>query len=351
MTGKDLLLNLSRGVGVSGYEQGLLPLIKSAFEPLVDRIEQDRLGNIIMIKEGRGTPPRPKVMLAAHMDEIGLIITAYEKGGFLRFSSIGGIDERILLGQEVVVHGRKDLVGVIGAKPPHIQEKDERKKTVKMEDLFIDVGLEEETCKQLVAIGDMATLKQDPVLLSNDRYAGKALDDRAGIVTMLLCLQLLENLGPEADVYLMATVQEEVGVRGATTGTYGIVPDIGIALDVGHGDIPGLPEHEVLPLGKGPGIGLGPHVHPAIYQRFTDLAEEWGISYTPEPGTSPAGTDAYAIQITQGGIPTGLISLPLRYMHTPVETLHWPDLEAAARLLAMFICSVDRQFVEGLRCF
>ncbi|NMB45106.1 MAG: M42 family metallopeptidase [Firmicutes bacterium] len=351
MTGKDLLQALSRGKGVSGYEADLVPLLTEAFAPLVDQVKEDKLGNLIMLRRGRGTEPRKKIMLAAHMDEIGLVITGYETGGFLRFSNIGGIDDRVLLAQQVVVHGRKDLVGVIGAKPPHIQEPGEQDKSVKISDLFIDVGLDDETLRELVDIGDMATLAQQPVGLLNERFAGKAFDDRAGVVVMYLCLEILARLSHASDVYAVATVQEEVGIRGATVSTYGIVPDIGIALDVGHGDIPGVPAYDTLPLGKGSGIAIGPQVHPQIYDRLLKIAKQWGIPYGIEPATSPAGTDAYAIQITQQGIPTALISLPLRYMHTPVETLEWSDLEAAARLLAMFICSIDSEFVEGLRCF
>jgi endoglucanase len=351
MTGKDLLQALSGAKGVSGYESDLVPLITGAFKPLVDQVKEDKLGNLIMLRKGNGPEPRKKIMLAAHMDEIGLVVTGYEPGGFLRFANIGGIDDRVLLAQQVVVHGQRDLVGIIGAKPPHIQEPGEQDKTVKMENLFIDVGLEDGALKELVNIGDMVTLAQQPVTLLNDRYAGKAMDDRAGVVVMYLCLEILAKLSHTADVYAVATVQEEVGIRGATVSTYGIVPDIGIALDVGHGDIPGVPESDTLPLGKGPGIAIGPQVHPRIYDRLTEIAKEWNIPYTVEPSTSPRGTDAYAIQITQAGIPTALVSLPLRYMHTPVETLEWQDLMAAGRLLAMFICAIDSDFVEGLQCF
>ena len=351
MTGKDLLMALSEAKGVSGYESDLVPSLQKAFEPLIDEARVDKLGNLIMLRKGSGQAPRPKVMLAAHMDEIGLMITGYEAGGFLRFSNIGGIDQRVLLAQQVIVHGKRNLIGVIGAKPPHIQEPGEQNRTVKMEDLFIDVGPSDDELRDLVSIGDTVTLAQKPVEMLNQRYTGKAMDDRAGVVVMYLCLEILAKLSHKADVYTVATVQEEVGIRGATVSTYGIVPDIGIALDVGHGDMPGVPESNTMPLGKGSAIAIGPQVHPKLYDRLVEIAKEWDIPHSIEPCTSPRGTDAYAIQITQGGIPTALISLPLRYMHTPVETLEWPDLAAAARLLAMFICAVDADFVEGLQCF
>jgi len=350
---KDVLIALSENAGVSGYEDQIAQLIIDNC-PDADQIRRDKLGNLIMLKKANVKTEKPpvKVMLAAHMDEIGLMITKIEETGFLRFAPIGGIDQRVLLGQEVEVHGKNKLVGVIGAKPPHIQAPNERESSVAMDQLFIDIGFDSyEEASKVVSIGDLVTLKRSVVQLQGSYMAGKAMDDRASVAIMLECLKQLNQLNYSADVYAVATVQEEVGIRGATTSTYGIVPDIGIAIDVGHGDMPGVPEHQTLKLGKGPGIALGPHVHPKIYERFVKTAKEWNIDYSLEPATHPGGTDAFAIQITQDGIPTMLISLPLRYMHTPVETLDYGDVKKAARLIALFIAELDEEFVEGLRCF
>lgn len=181
--------------------------------------------------------------------------------------------------------------------------------------------------------------------------AGKSFDDRAGVAAILECFKVLNQISHEADVYGVATVQEEVGLRGAITSTYGIVPDVGIAIDVGFGDSPGLPESDTIKLGQGPGIAIGPHVHPKVYSRMVETAREWNINFSIDPSPSPGGTDAYAIQVARAGVATILLSIPLRYMHTPIETLDYEDVKKTGRLMAMFIAGLDNEFVEGLTCF
>lgn len=353
METKDFLKRLSEEVGVSGYESRPAEVVKEGFAGLVDDIRQDKLGNVIMLKRGDGAPetPRPKVMLAAHMDEIGLMVSKIEKDGMVRITTVGGIDPRIMPASEVVIHGKRDVPGVIGAKPPHLQSPEERKSAHKLHELFIDTGLPREELISLVSVGDTVTFTRSFVELGGDIVAGKSLDDRAGVAVMLECAKELKRLRHTADVYFVATVQEEVGVRGAYTSTYGITPDVGIAIDVGHGDIPGVPEHWTIELGKGPGIGFGPHVNPKVFERLKKVAEDYNIQFQVEPSTSPGGTDAFAIQVTRAGVPTALISIPLRYMHTTVETMSMGDVVKAGRILALFIASVDFQYVEGLRCF
>ncbi len=348
---KKLFRSLSEASGISGYEQTVAQPIRDGCR-WADDIKTDKLGNLIMLKEGQGTEPRPKIMLAAHMDEIGLIITEIDKNGFLRFDTIGGFDQRVLLSQEVVVHGKASLTGVIGAKPPHIQARGEQAQAVKMEDLFIDLGFEtKEQVEELVRIGDLATIKREVLDLQSSLMTGKAFDDRAGVASIFECFQVLATLQHKADVYGVATVQEEVGLRGAITSTYGIVPDIGIAIDVGFGDQPGLQESETIKLGKGPGIAIGPHVHPKVHKRMVETAKEWNIPFSLDPSPHPGGTDAYAIQVTRAGVATILLSIPLRYMHTPIETLDYEDVKRTGRLMAMFIAGIDNEFVEGLKCF
>jgi putative aminopeptidase FrvX len=348
---KQVFRTLSEASGVSGYEHSLTSTIQESC-PWVDEVKTDKLGNVIMFKQGTGPDPRPKVMLAGHMDEIGLIITKVEKGGFLRFGTIGGFDQRVLLAQEVVVHGRTPLSGVIGAKPPHIQAPGEQTTAVSMDDLFIDVGFNsEEEAKEQVRIGDVVTLKRNVLELQSSFMAGKSFDDRAGVAAILECFQALSQISHEADVYGVATVQEEVGLRGAITSTYGIVPDIGIAIDVGFGDSPGIPESDTIKLSQGPGIAIGPHVHPKVHARMLETAKEWNISFSSDPSPHPGGTDAYAIQVARAGVATILLSIPLRYMHTPIETLDYEDVKRTGRLMAMFIAGLDNEFVEGLTCF
>ncbi|HKM42642.1 MAG TPA: M42 family metallopeptidase [Limnochordia bacterium] len=348
---KQVLRTLSEASGVSGYEHGLTsPLRESC--PWADEIKIDKLGNVIMLKKGQGTGPRPKVMLAGHMDEIGLIITKIEKDGFLRFGTIGGFDQRVLLAQEVVVHGKKPFTGVIGAKPPHIQVAGEQGKSVSMEDLFIDVGFDNQAqTEEHIRIGDLVTMKRDVLDLQGSFMAGKSFDDRAGVAAIFECFKVLAGVSHEADVYGVATVQEEVGLRGAITSTYGIVPDIGIAIDVSFGDSPGLPESDTIKLGQGPGVAIGPHVHPKVYARMVETAKEWNISFSLDPSPYPGGTDTYAIQVARAGVATILLSIPLRYMHTPIETIDYEDVRKTGRLMAMFIAGLNNEFVEGLTCF
>lgn len=348
---KQVFRTLSEASGVSGYEHDLASHIQDSC-PWADEIKTDKLGNLIMLKKGHGTNPKPKVMLAGHMDEIGLIITKIEKDGFLRFGTIGGFDQRVLLAQEVVVHAQKPLTGIIGAKPPHIQAPGEQSKAVSMEDLFIDVGFDnQEQAEEYVRIGDIVTMKRDVLELQGSFMAGKSFDDRAGVAAIVECFKALSQMSHEADVYGVATVQEEVGLRGAITSTYGIVPDIGIAIDVGFGDSPGLPESDTLKLSQGPGIAIGPHVHPKVHARMVETAQEWNISFSLDPSPHPGGTDAYAIQVARAGVATILLSIPLRYMHTPIETLDYDDVKRTGRLMAMFIAGLDYEFVEGLTCF
>ena len=348
---EKFLTQLTEFPGVSGYEGEIGDLVADGFSPYVDEIRKDNLQNLIALKKGVGEN-RPSIMLAAHMDEIGLMVTKIEEKGFLRITGVGGVDERTILAQEVTVHGKEQLHGIIGAKPPHLQGPSERKNAIKMKDLYVDLGLPEEKVKEMVRVGDLITINRDYISLHNDRASAKAMDDRAGVALILELFKELELLKHEIDVYGVATVQEEVGTRGAITSTYGIMPDIGIAIDVGHGHMPGiLSKEDTLELADGSAIALGPHVHPKVHKKLKEIADELNIPYQIDPATVPYGTDAYSIQVTKSGVPTALISIPLRYMHTSVETLDLSDIKTAARLLANFIARIDSEFVEGLTCF
>jgi putative aminopeptidase FrvX len=346
---KPLLKKLCEASGISGYEAEVRELVMADFKPYADEWRVDKMGSVIALKRGYPSGDhRPKIMLAGHMDEIGLIVSKIEKG-FLHFTSVGGIDPRVLLGQEVVVHGRRPLPGVIGSRPPHVLPPEEREKVIEMEKLFMDVGLPEEEVLELVQVGDLATIRRDLMELQGDRVAGKALDDRAGVATVLVCFHHLASLRHTWDVYGVATVQEEVGLKGAMTSAYGLAPDIGVAIDVTFGDMPGLSEAETLSLGKGPAIAFGPNVHPKLYEKLVEVAEAQEIPYQVEPVPGRSGTDAWAMQVTREGIPTALIGIPLRYMHTSVETVCVKDIERAGRLLAVFIAQLDEEFLNSLK--
>jgi endoglucanase len=342
-----LLKRLSEANGVSGYEHQVRQIVEEEFAGLADEVRTDALGNVIAVKRGVGPEPRLSIMIASHMDEIGLIVSELEEG-FLHFQQVGGYDDRVLLGQEVRIHGRRVLPGIIGARPPHVLSQKERGQPVPYDKLRIDVGLSPEELPKLVRVGDLVTMKRELIELQGDRVAGKALDNRVSIVAALVCLEELGSMRHQWDVYAVATVQEEVGVKGAITSTYNLRPDVGIAVDVTWAKQPGTPDEYTYELGKGPTIGCGPNFHPKLQQALLEAAEKLEMSYHLEPAARPGGTDAYAIQVSREGIPAELISIPLRNMHTPVETVSIKDVERAGRLLAAFVARLDGDFLDSL---
>ncbi|BCJ85393.1 M42 family metallopeptidase [Effusibacillus dendaii] len=349
--GKQILLQMMETPGVSGYESAISKLVESQLRLFTDKIKRDKVGNLIACVEGEGDSPRPRILIAAHMDEIGLIVTKIEQGGFVRFTQLGGFDPRTLIGQEVVVHGRTDCHGIVGSKPPHLTKPEEREKTIPLKELYIDLAMPEASVQERVQVGDIITIHRKAMQLQNGFLAGKALDNRASVAAMLECLQEMKRLRIQADVYAVATVQEEVGLRGAVTAAFGIDPDIGIALDVTHGLTPGTANDLAFKPDAGCVIAGGPNIHREIFEKFSELAKRHNIKHQIRFNQGPTGTDANAIQITRDGIPTGLLSVPLRYMHTSVETICYRDVERTGKLLAYFIEAVDQSFVEGLSCY
>jgi len=342
-----LLKRLSEACGVSGYEQKVRSIVQEIFAPYADEVRTDTLGNVIARKRGTGPEPRPAIMLAAHMDEIGLIVSSLEEG-FIHFQQVGGYDDRVLLGQEVVVHGRRDLPGIIGSRPPHVLPPAERDRPIPYDRLRIDVGLSPEELPRLVRVGDLITMNRRLVELKGGLVAGKALDNRASVAAMAVCLEELSRVRHRWDLYAVATVQEEVGTKGAITSTYGLQPDVGIAIDVTWARQPGAAEEYTFELGTGPTISWGPNFHPKVQEALIETARALEMNYHLEPLTRPGGTDAYAIQIAREGIPTGQICLVQRNMHTPVETVSVRDVERAGRLLAAFIARLDDRFLASL---
>lgn len=343
---KNLLFELSEQPGVSGYEYTISPLIKEKMAKVADTVTGDRFGNLYATKKGEAG--KHKIMLAAHMDEIGLMVKEIDERGFLRFTSVGGIDQRTLLAQEVTVHGKKALPGVIGTMPPHLIPAAERENAVPLEKLGIDVGLTAEKIREFVQIGDVVTLKRSCHSLLNNAVSGKALDDRAGIAVMYVCLDELGRIKHNHDVVAVTTTQEEVGLRGAMTSAYTLQPDLAVAIDVTHAVTPDTKHQLNVEMGKGPAIALGPNIHPSVYRHFTDTAGLHRFPYQVEPIPGHSGTDAWAIQVSRSGIPSGLLSIPLRYMHTSVETLDLQDVVNSGKLLAHFIADLPADLEEFL---
>jgi len=344
---------LSRAASVRGRESGTVELLKRRWGPWLDDVRTGRLGNFVGLRRGTGPEPRPKVMAAAHMDGVGLVVTRVEGGGFLRVTSVGGIDRRLLLGQEVQVQGRRPLTGVIGARPPHLSSPEERTGTVPLEELYVDTGLAESEVKELVPPGSPVLYRQDLVLLRNGRAAGRCLDDAVGLVVLGVALEELARVEHQADFYVVGTVGEEAGrYPGAVTAAYDLWPQIAFAVDVTFGSYPGQNDPTgTYPLGGGPAIGVGPNCHPKLVALLEEQATEAGIPFSREVMPGATGTDAWGIQVVRGAIPTAVLSVPLRYMHTPVETVSLDDIASTGKLLARAVARVDRPAVEGLSCY
>jgi putative aminopeptidase FrvX len=347
MTLVENLGKLSNACGVAGREDEIKSLMSRFLKPYVDEVKEDRLGNIIALKEGRKNAPR--LMLAAHMDEIGLLVKSISKEGFLQFVKMGGIDDRVLLAQKVMVCSEKGLLhGIIGSKPPHIQKEDERKRVLAYDELFIDVGAQsqEEARKMGVRIGDPVEFDIKFARIGKDLVIGKAFDDRAGCAVMVEMMERLKKA--DCTVYAVGTVQEEVGCRGAMTSAFGICPDLGIALDVTiSGDTPGVKEGEApVKLGKGPSLGIadgGLITHPKVLRLLVDAAEENEIPYQLEAGLGGT-TDASRISLAREGVPSGPLSIPTRYIHSPTSLISLKDAENVVKLLSAAIKNIPKYF-------
>ncbi|MCX7839487.1 MAG: M42 family metallopeptidase [Anaerolineae bacterium] len=346
---KEFLKKLSEAHGVSGYEHAIREMVIAEFKPYADEITVTPMGSVIALKRGvNSSPQKGKVLIEGHIDEIGLMVTDI-KDGFLRFTQVGGFDVRVLLGQEVIVHGKRPLRGIIGARPPHLLTADESNKVIPMNDLWIDVGMSDARVRELVQVGDLITYAREIVELKNNLVAGKAFDDRAAVVCVAEALKSLATMKHTWDVYAVANVQEEVGLKGAQTSTFQINPDVAIAIDVSHADQPNTTEINTVPLGSGMGIAMGPNIHPLVHDKLVEVARKNEIQFKVTAYTGATGTDAWAMQVVREGIPTGLIDIPLRYMHTSVETLCVTDVERIGRLLALFCASLDDKFLRQLR--
>jgi endoglucanase len=354
----DTLKSLSEAIGVSGYEDEVRDITIELFKRYADEVTVDALGNVIAVK--RGSRGSAKVMVAAHMDEIGLMISHIGKEGFLSFQPVGGWNNLILPGQRVKIlssEGRK-ITGVIGHTPPHILKPEEAKQIPEMKDMFIDVGASsrEDVEKMGIEIGSIAVIYRDVERLGNgDVVSGKAFDDRVGLATLIHTFWEVE--GNEVDFYAVATVQEEVGLKGARTSAFKISPDVALALDVTiAADIPAVKEVEqISKLGKGPAIkvmdgrsGSGLITNPHIKKKLVEIARKENIPYQLEV-LSGGTTDATIIALNKEGVPAGVVSIPTRYIHSPVEVLNLNDCVNAVRLTRRFVESVSLDWIELIK--
>jgi putative aminopeptidase FrvX len=346
----EFLKNLLSTPGPSGYEGAAAEVWRAEAGKFAE-VRGDRMGNSFATLNGGGTP---RIMLAGHIDEIGLMITHVEEGGLLRFQGVGGWDPQVLVGQRVLVQtDNGEVPGVIGKKAIHVMEADERKKVSEIKSLWIDIGAKDgDEAKEKVRVGDVTVVDQDVLELPNGRVASRSLDNRMGAFVVLEALRLLsEEEDFAAEVVAVASVQEEIGLYGARGAAFGLDPDAAIAVDVTHAtDTPGIPknEHGDHSLGSGPVITRAANLSPVVTDGLIETAESEGIAYTLEADSRSTSTDADAIQFTRAGIATGLVSAPNRYMHSPNEIVALEDLENCARLIAAYVkgLKIDMDFVR-----
>ena len=323
-------------------------IIADAWQPLTDELHTSRLGSLHGLRRGRQEGDRRQsVLIATHMDAIGLIVSGL-MDGFLRVTQVGGLDPRVLPGQLVTVHARQDLPGIIILPPTHLLPEAERETPVALQNLLIDTGLHQREVERLVRVGDLVSFAQPPIEINDEYLAGHTLDNRASVAALTYCLQELQGRQIKWDLWAAATVQEEESLAGAFTSAFDLRPTLAIAVDVTFASSPGSPAHKTFPLGKGIALGWGPNIHPKLYKIFQELAERLEIPNKIDPMSRMSGTDAMALQVVADGIPTMVIGIPLRYMHTPVEMISMKDIQRAGRLLAEFVVQLDENFMEKL---
>ena len=335
---KDILYQLLNTQSPSGSEEQVTDLFTSLVSPYVDDVYTDANGNCIAHKKGLGK----KIMLMAHADEVGLMVSYIDNQGFLYFNQIGGIDTNILPGLRVQIQGKQGrITGIIGKKPIHLQGKEEGGKPLSPEDLWIDIAAKDKADAQAkVQVGSVATYDNTPQMLSDTKVLSKALDDKIGLAILVSLAQQLHDKTDLPDIYLVASVQEELGARGAQMVSEAILPDVGIAIDVTHAtDYPSMSPAKDgdIKLDSGPVIPLGPNMSKGVNQLLINTAEEMGLPYQIEAIARPTGTDAREIQVAGKGIRTGLVSIPCRYMHTPCEMVSLLDAEQTVTLLAAYL--------------
>lgn len=341
------LSELTQIPGLSGREYPLVQYLQDRWSAAADLERVSPLGSLHVMVEGEGAAPRPSIMFSAHLDAIGLMVTGIEDG-FIRVASVGGVDARVLPGQEVVVHGKRDLPGVIHLPPPPFLPSGARKNSVDVDHLLVNVPVGNEKLPQLVEVGDGITFKSQPRILGEQFLTGPSLDNRASIAAMTCLLDTLVSTPTGWDVWVAATSQEEENMAGARTSAHAIAPDLAVVVDVTFASAPGAPDHKSFAFDGGITLGWGPTVHPVLYRRFASLAADAEIPVTREPLPARSGTDADVLQISAAGVPTMLLSIPIRYMHTPVEMVHIQSIKNTALLAHHFLEDTGKAYLKTI---
>lgn len=336
--------------GVSGHEVPVANLIKQKWTPLVDELTQSKLGSLHGLKAGSLKKSiRPSVMIATHMDAIGMMVYRIVDE-FLYITNIGGIDARVLPGTPVIVHAStgEDLYGVVAMPPANLLPDGEGSGVIALKYLLIDTGLTPNEIAKKVQVGDRVSFGTEPVEMSGGCVSGHTLDNRASVAALTICLEELQSKSHVWDVWAVASVQEEVTLGGAQTSAFQLRPTIAIAVDMTFGKGTGSSGYQTFGIGKGVTLGISPSIHPFLYKRFKEVAERIEIPVHDDLMPEYSSTDADAMQLVAEGIPTMVLSIPQRYMHTPVELVAMKDIQRAGRLLAEFIASLEADFIERI---
>ncbi len=339
------LKNLLHTPSPSGFERQIQDVVRAWAKPLAHEVRTDRHGNVLAIVNPKGSP---RIMLAGHCDQIALMVQHIDDNGFLYVQPIGGWDMQILLGQKLTVWAKEGpIAGVVSRKAPHLLSAEERKKVPEFQDIWVDIGAKDKKDAEAhIVPGDPATVELSCHELRNGLLTAPGLDDKVGVWTVMETLRLLHGRPLQAAIYCVSTVQEEIGLRGATTSAYGIHPTVGIAVDVCHAtDTPGNEKKQLgdTKLSAGPVVFRGPNINPHVFERLSATAKSHEIPVQPRGVPRATGTDANAIQLSRDGVAAGLVGIPNRYMHSPVEVVSLEDLDQAAKLLAEFCLTVTAE--------
>lgn len=341
---EDFLREATAISGVTGNERAVAEYIAQAFRPYADEVSVTPLNCVIAHKKGGG----PRVMICAHLDEIGMMVSRIEEDGSLRLQTVGGVDPRVLPGMRVRVYARDGvLTGVVGATPPHLLREADRKNNYTWETLFVDLGMDAAQVRQKVRPGDTVCFEARYAELKNGRAAAKTADDRACVAMMLAAAERLTGMRHDADLYFVATCQEETGSWGALVSGYALAPDYGVAFDVCHADTPGAPKYRTSRIDSLV-ASKGPYLNPFMVQKLEETARENGVELQLHVSARSTSTDADELSVTRAGVPTVLLSLPIKYMHTNVETFDLHALYEGARLLAHYLAKIDGSWEEAL---
>lgn len=339
---KKLIFDLCDLRSPSGFEKSAFERVSKQLSPFVDEIKTDAMGNLIAVKKC-GKKGAKKLLLDAHMDEIGLIVTDVDKSGFLRFGMLGGIDPRMLPGREVRILTDPPMFGVIDTLPPHALEASDFDKTIDDKKLCIDAGLTQAEAEEKIPLGTPCVFATGCESLAGDVICGKSLDDRACVAIIIKAMEAVSRSDLDCDVYCLISTQEELGMRGAITGAYSVDPDYAIAIDVTHAATPDSKKGETMEMRKGAAIGVGPNMSRNITEALFEVAKKKKIPCQTEVMSGCTGTNGWVIQVTREGVSTAVVSLPIKYMHTPVETMDLSDAKAVTKLVSEFIKAFGKE--------